>query len=104
MFARLFSDRVGTPQPPEAPPTPEPPPRDTDVVIPPFGHRCGNLTRFGSMWINLDDVSVIEFNPADGCGAEFQTKGASDNLWHMDDQDAAALRIYLDASTSTHPP
>jgi hypothetical protein len=69
-------------------------PEKKSVVVPPYGFQAHGLTRFGNSWLNLDEVSVIEFDPPDGCGAECLFKGGGDE-WHIPDADAAAIREYL---------
>jgi hypothetical protein len=32
----------------------------------PFGAQVGKLTRFGNTWIDIDEISIIEFDPPDG--------------------------------------
>lgn len=66
------------------------------VKCPPFGARVGNLTRFGTTWIDLDQVVAIDFEPSDGCGAECCFKNQSDD-WHMSAADGLALQTYLES-------
>ena len=67
-----------------------------DIQCPPFGAQVAGLTQFGKTWINLNEVSVIEFDPPDGCGAECRFKEAK-GVWHITDSDALAMRTYLEA-------
>lgn len=66
-----------------------------ETVCPPFGERIGELTRFGKTWLNLAEVSVIEFEPPDGCGCEVMFKN-NDSQWHVRDEDALAIKTYLE--------
>jgi hypothetical protein len=74
-----------------APAAPLKPPKQ----LPPFGEKVGNLIRFGGTWLNLNEVSVIEFDPPDGCGAEVRFNHAS-KVWHIPNADGRALRAYLE--------
>lgn len=65
------------------------------VACPPFGDRIGELTRFGKTWINLNEVSVIEFQPPDGCGCEVMFKN-NKTEWHISEEDALAIKTYLE--------
>jgi len=74
-----------------APPAPPKPP-----ALPPFGEKVGNLIRFGDTWLDLSELSVVEFNPPDGCGAEIMFRHNSTE-WHLSDLDGRALRAYLES-------
>jgi len=65
----------------------------------PFGARVGNLTRFGNVWLDLGQVSSIDFDPADGCGSEIGFK-STDEVLHICHEDSAALRSYLESFDS----
>jgi hypothetical protein len=77
----------------------KPEPKKKEIQISPFGAQAHGLTRFGNTWINLSELSVLEFNPPDGCGAECYFKGQSGD-WHFSDEDAAAMRQYLEGFES----
>jgi hypothetical protein len=67
------------------------------VEIPVYGDQAAGLTQFGTTWLCLDDIQVVEFGPPDGCGAEIQFRGTSgENEWHMPVADGLALRAYLE--------
>jgi len=65
----------------------------------PFGARVGNLTRFGNVWLDLGQVSSIDFDPADGCGSEIGFK-STDEVLNICHEDSAALRSYLESFDS----
>lgn len=69
------------------------------VICPPFGERIGQLTRFGKTWLDLNEISVIEFQPPDGCGCELMFKN-NDTDWHVSDEDALAIQTYLETCDS----
>jgi hypothetical protein len=60
----------------------------------PYGQRVGNLTRFGETWLNLEEISAIEFGPEDGCGCEIGFRN-QEECWHVPLEDADCLRLYL---------
>lgn len=66
------------------------------VKASPCGARVGTLTRFGSQWIDLDQIAAIDFAPGDGCGAECVFKNQPET-WHFNDADGLALRNYLES-------
>jgi len=50
----------------------------------------GNLLKFGKMLVNPADVTVFDFEPADGCGCEIGIRG-EDDVWHVSEESARAL-------------
>jgi hypothetical protein len=79
-------------------PKPEPS-EEKEIKIPEFGAQAHGLVQCGESWINFNDVSVIEFDPEDGCGSECRFRG-SDEEWHFSDEDAAAMKAYLKGMAS----
>lgn len=69
------------------------------IEIPPFGTQAHGLIRFGKSWLNLSEMVALEFDPPDGCGAECIFKGKK-GAWHIPEEDAAALRSYLEGFES----
>ena len=64
------------------------------IEIPSFGNQLGRLTQFGCIWLDVDKLDVVDFDPSDGCGAEIAISG-SDSNWHLCDEDAAALLCHM---------
>jgi hypothetical protein len=59
----------------------------------PYGETALGLTRFGDRWIKLSNLESVDFEPADGCGAEvFLT---CDTVMHLNTAEANALKRYL---------
>ena len=56
--------------------------------------RSGDLRYFGGLWLRLDQVSAVNFNPEDGCAAEIVLSNRQ--VIHVDeDDDADKLEEYL---------
>jgi hypothetical protein len=61
----------------------------------PYGAKVGKLIQFGKTWLDLSQLSVLEFDPPDGCGAECRFKD-SGKSWHIPYKDAQVLHKYLE--------
>lgn len=62
----------------------------------PYGQRVGNLTRFGEVWLNMDEITIVDFEPADGCACEISLRGHGGEVaFHFNSEDAECLKAYL---------
>jgi hypothetical protein len=55
----------------------------------------GQLTRFGTVWLDIAKITSVQFDPPDGCGAEIAMEGDHEPL-HLSDEDAAALGRFIE--------
>ena len=70
--------------------------------IPDGAFVFGNLLKFGKMLVNPADVSVIDFEPADGCGSEIWFRGDSEHVLYVSDESAVALAFVLESNAKGH--
>lgn len=78
------------PEPVALAPEPEPEP-EPEIV--PFGAKFGRLTQFGEVWVDLDQVDSIDFDPEDGCAVEVTLR--SGECVHLSDEAGDALEKYM---------